>query len=200
MANGNGAHTFTFNFSITFVLDNQVKLSLLQAVWASDCSCCCFTGFPCSDVVMLGELSLPESSNPHAFYAHGLLWQMQGNRCKRPSGQGEGGTLTLPLGANLFWGFTHMKASAQEIINITNHEHAEDHQPRNRPPPKPSDIACFCFHPTARKLAITERHHKMQSVMVFSSFASSHTHTHTHTHTRCRGVCEKLQFTAVICF
>lgn len=42
---------------------------------------------------------------------------MQRNRCKRPSGQG-GGVPALPLGVNLFWGFTLDKASAQEVINI----------------------------------------------------------------------------------
>lgn len=41
------------------------------------------------------------------------------------------GAITLPLGVNLLRGFTLDKAYAQEIINNTNHEHAEDQQ-RNR--------------------------------------------------------------------
>lgn len=140
---------------------------------------------------MFIELSLPESFHPLPFtlIAHYDRWK----ETDAKGHQGREEALTLPLGVNLF-----SKLYTRQGISTGNNQHNRpwtrgNHQPRNRASPKPSDIVCFCFHSSAWKLAITQQiRHCQQWCFLLYSFPN--------THTLCRGVCEKLQFTAVICF
>lgn len=73
----------------------------------------------------------------------------------------------LPLGGNLFSDFRLHKGSAQEIVNISTHEHAEDHQARKSMSPRQSDIICLNFHSRDQKIGITLHWHKAVSIAVY---------------------------------
>lgn len=114
-----------------------------------------------NDVSLFGALSL----QPTAFNSKSTSWQMKEKQIQKVIRAAR--CWFLPLGANLFSGFRLHKGSAQEIVNISTHEHAEDHQARKSMSPRQSDIICLNFHSRDQKIGITLHWHKTVSIAVY---------------------------------
>lgn len=114
-----------------------------------------------NDVSLFGALSL----QPTAFNSKSTSWQMKEKQIQKVIRAAR--CWFLPLGGNLFSGFRLHKGSAQEIVNISTHEHAEDHQARKSMSPRQSDIICLNFHSRDQKIGITLHWHKTVSIAVY---------------------------------